>query len=355
MDEGTNALDVLDGKVIPLHYGFIGVVNRSQRDIDSKKSIENALRSEEEYFKKHPIYASLLGKCGVPYLKVQLRTVLMDHIRSSVPNLRIELGNRLKENLAELQKLQKTCPELFEGQTKFSKQKLIMSTVNSYCQEVLELLNGRSNEISFSRLHGPARISYIFHQSFAENIRSRNLHEISLTNAEIMTVIQNVKGLRSGIFLPDSSFEIILKRHIASLEAPSVECVELVYEELQKLVKAVADKTMKRFPSLFQQILDVSISYLSQLKPLTIDQVKKIIQMETCYINIEHPDFNPSLQIRRIHQYFQDNGKGTGDGDMIFSKKVKNSNVDVMDQDVGLFIISREMRLLKATCTSKVE
>ena len=33
MDEGTDALEVLQGKVIPLKLGYIGVVNRSQKDI----------------------------------------------------------------------------------------------------------------------------------------------------------------------------------------------------------------------------------------------------------------------------------------------------------------------------------
>lgn len=34
MDEGTDALEMLEGRVIPLRRGFIGVVNRSQRHIN---------------------------------------------------------------------------------------------------------------------------------------------------------------------------------------------------------------------------------------------------------------------------------------------------------------------------------
>lgn len=33
MDSGTNALDILSGKLYPLKLGFVGVVNRSQQDI----------------------------------------------------------------------------------------------------------------------------------------------------------------------------------------------------------------------------------------------------------------------------------------------------------------------------------
>ena len=37
MDHGTDAVDVLCGRVIPVKLGIIGVVNRSQADINNKK------------------------------------------------------------------------------------------------------------------------------------------------------------------------------------------------------------------------------------------------------------------------------------------------------------------------------
>ena len=37
MDRGTDAHDVLSGRVIPVKLGIIGVVNRSQEDIQKKK------------------------------------------------------------------------------------------------------------------------------------------------------------------------------------------------------------------------------------------------------------------------------------------------------------------------------
>lgn len=37
MDRGTDAYDVLCGRVIPVKLGIIGVVNRSQEDIHKKK------------------------------------------------------------------------------------------------------------------------------------------------------------------------------------------------------------------------------------------------------------------------------------------------------------------------------
>uniref|UniRef100_A0A803MDV7 Dynamin GTPase domain-containing protein n=1 Tax=Chenopodium quinoa TaxID=63459 RepID=A0A803MDV7_CHEQI len=58
MDRGTNACNFLRGKVIPLHLGYIGVVNRSQADINKNKSVGEALNYEEQFFQDHPVNLS---------------------------------------------------------------------------------------------------------------------------------------------------------------------------------------------------------------------------------------------------------------------------------------------------------
>ena len=51
MDEGTNALDIFEGKLLPLKKGYVGVINRSQANIDENKSVEESLKKEEVFFK----------------------------------------------------------------------------------------------------------------------------------------------------------------------------------------------------------------------------------------------------------------------------------------------------------------
>jgi dynamin 1-like protein len=75
MDAGTNALDILTGRVYPLKLGFIGVVNRSQRDIDVEKSMDDARESEAEFFRTHPSYRNIAHKNGTKYLAKTLNSV----------------------------------------------------------------------------------------------------------------------------------------------------------------------------------------------------------------------------------------------------------------------------------------
>ena len=49
----------LRGQVIPLRRGFVGVVNRSQKDIDEDKSPQAALAAEKAFFDTHPKYRTM--------------------------------------------------------------------------------------------------------------------------------------------------------------------------------------------------------------------------------------------------------------------------------------------------------
>lgn len=73
MDAGTDAMEVLDGKVIPIKLGIIGCVNRSQQDIIDKKSIKDALKDESTFLQQK--YHSLASRNGTPYLAKTLSLV----------------------------------------------------------------------------------------------------------------------------------------------------------------------------------------------------------------------------------------------------------------------------------------
>jgi hypothetical protein len=62
MDAGTDANDVLMGRVIPLRLGYVGVVNRSQQDINNKKDIRKSVEDEHTFFSNHPAYRSIASK-----------------------------------------------------------------------------------------------------------------------------------------------------------------------------------------------------------------------------------------------------------------------------------------------------
>jgi replication fork clamp-binding protein CrfC len=75
MDDGTDVVDILAGRVIPLRLGYVPVVNRGQREIENQKKISSALEKEKGFFENHSAYRSKAQYCGTPFLAKKLNMV----------------------------------------------------------------------------------------------------------------------------------------------------------------------------------------------------------------------------------------------------------------------------------------
>jgi dynamin 1/3 len=95
MDEGTDAKEILENKLLPLRRGYIGVVNRSQKDIQGRKDIHAALAAERKFFLGHPSYRHLADRLGTPHLQKVLNSQLTNHIRDTLPGLRDKLQKQM--------------------------------------------------------------------------------------------------------------------------------------------------------------------------------------------------------------------------------------------------------------------
>ena len=89
MDRGTSAADLFSGKVFPLKLGMIGIINRGQLDINQGKTIKDALESEQAFFDVH--YPALKQRCGTAFLAKTLNKLLLPHIRTALPDLRVRI------------------------------------------------------------------------------------------------------------------------------------------------------------------------------------------------------------------------------------------------------------------------
>lgn len=92
MDRGTSAADVLHNQAIPLKLGYIGVINRSQEDINANKPISEALKTEASFFTNHPQYSSIASRCGTPYLAQRLNDVSYSLVSLLLMSSRYYLG-----------------------------------------------------------------------------------------------------------------------------------------------------------------------------------------------------------------------------------------------------------------------
>lgn len=285
MDEGTNALDMLQSRVIPLRRGYVGVVNRSQANLDNSESIEAARASEKTFFKNHPNYAPYAAQMGSSYLANLLSSMLMEHIRNVLPQIRAKLNSQLVDVRTQVAALGPVLAGADDSSA------TLLHLLTRYASTFANIIDGRpQSPITTSELAGGARISYIFHDKFGHDLSILDPFE-GLGTEEIRTALRNATGHRTPLFIPESAFELLVKRQIVRFLEPSLTCVDLVYDELTRLAENVESSELARFRRLREAVADTSLKLLRERKEPTIQMVRNLIDMEMSYINTWHPDF----------------------------------------------------------------
>ncbi|GAA6042563.1 hypothetical protein JCM8097_003131 [Rhodosporidiobolus ruineniae] len=285
MDAGTNALDILTGRVYPLKLGFIGVVGRSQQDINAQKPMDEQMRTEEEFFRNHPGYRNIAHRCGTKFLAKTLNQVLMNHIRDKLPDMKARLNTLMGQTQQELTAFGDSA---FAGEA--HRGTLILQLMTQFVRDFVASIDGTSLEVSTKELCGGARIYYIFHDVFGHALQSIN-PTTNLTVQDIRTAIRNSTGPRPSLFVPEAAFDLLIKPQIRLLEPPSLRCVELVYEELMKICHNCTSAELQRYPRLHAQLIEVVSELLRERLGPTSEYVQSLIQIQAAYINTNHPDF----------------------------------------------------------------
>ncbi|KAH3665786.1 hypothetical protein OGAPHI_003974 [Ogataea philodendri] len=285
MDHGTNALDILTGKVYPLRLGFIGVVNRSQQDISVNKSLEDSLKSEQDFFQNHPAYKTIASRCGTEFLAKTLNKTLMHHIRERLPDIKAKLNTLMGQTEQELA----SYGDL-NIVSKENRGSLILTLMNKFANNFISSIEGNSSEISTKELCGGARIYYIYNEVFGNSLLAINPVS-NLPVQDIRTAIRNSTGPRPSLFVPELAFDLLVKPQIKLLESPSHRCVELVYEELMKICHNCGSQELSRYPKLQTRLIETVSDLLRERLGPTTKYVESLIEIHRAYINTNHPNF----------------------------------------------------------------
>ncbi|KAL9579849.1 MAG: hypothetical protein Q9212_004856 [Teloschistes hypoglaucus] len=283
MDDGTDVVDILAGRIIPLRLGYVPVVNRGQRDIENRKAISSALENEKNFFDNHKAYRNKSSYCGTPYLARKLNLILMMHIKNTLPDIKARISSSLQKYAAELAQL---------GDSMLgNSSNIVLQIITEFCNEYRTVLDGNNQELSSIELSGGARISFVFHELYSNGVKAVDPFD-QVKDIDIRTILYNSSGSSPALFVGTTAFELIVKQQIKRLEDPSLKCVSLVYDELVRILSQLLSKPMfRRYPSLKEKFHAVVIGFYKKVLDPTNKLVRDLVAMESCYINTGHPDF----------------------------------------------------------------
>ncbi|XP_026284447.1 dynamin-1-like protein [Frankliniella occidentalis] len=276
MDKGTDATEILTGMCIAVKLGIIGVVNRSQKDIKDKKSIEDALKDEEDFLRSR--YPELAHKNGSAYLAKMLQNLLIRHIKTCLPEMKASFVQRLEECMSVLNK----CGDEIVDE-KGSLHHMISTFSQSYCK----VMKGESVDMDSMFLNGGAKLCYIF-KNLENELTSKKPCDAYCREKVILTIRQT-SGPEPPMIFSEQAFEELMRPLITTMRLPSMLCIEKVAEELKEVCrKSISKDTATRFPKAATEITTVVNGMIDDLTETTKRFVNQAILIEEGHITHSH-------------------------------------------------------------------
>jgi hypothetical protein len=285
MDKGTDARDVLLNKIYTLKLGYIGVVNRSQADINGKKSMAAAMAAEKKFFTDHPGYRDIAENCGTAFLTVTLNQILMRHIKAKLPALYSQINNLLAQKKRELE----SYGMGIRTDTLEDRELVLFELVCRYMEEFLAVLNGRG-KLSRSQLDGGARVAAALIDEFPQKVLAvPSVKELPVER--VANLIQNQDGLYRSMVFPEQSFSTLVKVEINKLRSCVVESIEQVQNLLVQIHNGVKVPELTRWKALRDQIVTIAQECTARSAREAIDYAGRFLDIQISFINTDHPDF----------------------------------------------------------------
>jgi len=299
MDSGTNARDILENKVYPLKLGYIGVVNRSQADLNNHKSPEQARKDEKAFFENSRDYSDLADRCGTGYLEQVLNRLLLEHIRNCMPALRHKIETLLQQKQEELEGYG-SDPTASAGQTNA----FVLDVITKYLDIYTKLIQGRLDDnmedLTKIVVRGGGRISRVFLDEYNKQMLA--LPGIKqYKDTQFFFMMKNHAGLTVPLFTPHKAFDMVLFRAIEQFRKPSVDLVDKIVAILFEIHSQVDFMELTRFNVLADQIRAVVDQCIRSCVEPTKAFVNGLIDNEQSFINTARPDFrgNQAVMAKR--------------------------------------------------------
>ncbi|KAL3737847.1 hypothetical protein ACJRO7_019385 [Eucalyptus globulus] len=275
MDKGTNAIEVLEGRSYRLQHPWVGIVNRSQADINKNVDMIFARRKEREFFATSAEYGHLASKMGSEYLAKLLSKHLESVIRARLPDITSLINKTIDELEAELNHLGRS----------------VAADAGAQLYTILELCR------AFDRIFkehleggrpGGARIYGVFDNQLPAALRKLPFdRHLSLQN--VRKVVSESDGYQPHLVAPEQGYRRLIDGALSYFRGPAEASVDAVHYILKELVRKSIGQTqeLKRFPSLQAEIQAAAGEALERFREDGKKTTLRLVDMESSFLTVD--------------------------------------------------------------------
>ncbi|CAK8570429.1 unnamed protein product [Lathyrus sativus] len=275
MDKGTNAVDVLEGRHYRLQHPWVGIVNRSQADINKNVDMIIARKKEREYFETSPEYGHLAHKMGAEYLAKLLSEHLEIVIRQRIPSIIALINKTIDELNAELDRIGRPIA-VDSGAQLYT----ILEMCRAFDKVFKEHIDGGRP--------GGDKIYGVFDNQLPAALKKLPFdRHLSLKN--VQRVVTEADGYQPHLIAPEQGYRRLIEGCLGYFKGPadaSVDAVHLVLKELVRKAIAATEE-LKRFPTLKNEIATAANDSLDRFREESRKTVTRLVDMESSYLTVE--------------------------------------------------------------------
>ncbi|KAK4423381.1 Dynamin-related protein 1C [Sesamum alatum] len=275
MDKGTNALDVLEGRAYRLLHPWVGIVNRSQADINKNVNMMYARQKEKEYFESSPEYGHLAHKMGAEFLAKLLSQHLEKVIRQRIPSIIALINKTIDELNAELDRIGR--PIGVDGGAQLY---TILEMCRAFDRVFKEHLDGGRP--------GGDRIYGVFDHQLPAALKKLPFDR-HLSQNNVRKVISEADGYQPHLIAPEQGYRRLIDGSLGYFKGPAEASVDAVHFILKELVRKsiAATEELKRFPTLQSDIAAAANEALERFRDESRKTVLRLVEMESSYLTVE--------------------------------------------------------------------
>ncbi|CAN1793919.1 Phragmoplastin DRP1B [Linum perenne] len=275
MDQGTNAVEILEGRSYKLQFPWIGVVNRSQADINKSVDMIAARRREREYFQSSNEYRHLAQRMGSEHLGKMLSKHLEQVIKSRIPGLQSLISKTIIELETELSRLGRPVATDAGG-----KLYMVMEICRSFDQIFKERLDGVRP--------GGEKIYQVFDNQLPAALKRLQFDKhLSLDN--VRKLITEADGYQPHLIAPEQGYRRLIESTLITIKVPAEAAVEAVHAILKDMVHKSINETqeLKQYPTLKVEVTSAAVESLERMKEESRRATIQLVDMECCYLTVE--------------------------------------------------------------------
>ncbi|KAL7239074.1 hypothetical protein ACSBR2_005050 [Camellia fascicularis] len=275
MDKGTDAVEILEGKAFRLQFPWIGVVNRSQADINKNTDMIAARRREREYFANTPEYKHLAHRMGSEHLGKILSKHLEQVIKSRIPGLQSLISKTIIDIETELSRLGKPVATDAGG-------KLYM------IMEICRIFDGIFKEHLDGVRPGGDKIYNIFDNQLPAALK-RLQFDKQLAMDNVRKLITEADGYQPHLIAPEQGYRRLIESSLITIKGPAEAAVDAVHAVLKELVHKSINETMelKQYPTLRVEVANAACESLDRMKEESKKASLQLVEMEYSYLTVD--------------------------------------------------------------------